>query len=53
MVDGIEVCTESEKMAEFVKMKLKKDARKFKLMEPESVRKRDSALLKAVVKAHL
>jgi site-specific DNA recombinase len=52
-VDGIEISPESEKMAEFVPMQLKKKAGKCTVMEPEAVSKTNNVLLKAVVKAHL
>jgi site-specific DNA recombinase len=51
--DGIEICPESEEMAELVPMKFKKTAGKCNVMEPEAVSKTHNALLKAVVKAHL
>ena len=52
-VDGIEITPESEKMAELVPTKLKKKAGKCTVKEPETVSKTDTALLKAVAKAHL
>jgi hypothetical protein len=38
-VDGLEICPESEKMAEFIPVKLKKKAGKCTVMEPEAVSK--------------
>jgi site-specific DNA recombinase len=40
-------------MAEFVPLKLKKKAGKCTVMEPEALSKTNSALLTAVLKAHL
>jgi site-specific DNA recombinase len=52
-VDVIEINPESEKMAELVPTKLKKKAGKCTVKEPETVSKTDTALMKAVLKAHL
>ena len=50
---GIGICFESEEMAELVPMQLKEKAGKCTVVEKEAVSKRNNALLKAVVKAHL
>jgi site-specific DNA recombinase len=50
---GIEICPESEEMAELVPMKLKKKAGNCTVIETHAVCKTNNALLKAVVKAHL
>jgi hypothetical protein len=48
--DGIEICPESEEMAELVPTKFKKIAGKCTVMQPEAVSNTSNALLKAVVK---
>jgi site-specific DNA recombinase len=50
---GIQISTKSEKMAKLVPMKLKKKAGRCTVMAPEAASKTNSALLKAVSKAHL
>jgi hypothetical protein len=50
---GLQISSESEKMAKLIPTKLKKGAAKCTVMEPEAVSKTNNALQKAAVKRHL